>query len=239
MDSVREKRLMLGIPVLDSVSWQFFLHTSVLIGRLAREYELDLCFVNRSAIDRARELTVKDAIARECDYILFIDDDTLLQLDAVEKLRPLLDDNENAVCASGFCYQRGYKYLPMVYRYEGLEWGKGDSQLMEPFPNEPFQVSATGMGVSLIKVSLLPELEKQYGDCFGRDGESTEDFYFFYKCFQMKYESWLHPGVEGTHLGNCELINSKTANELRTRDHAIYFQPSDAGGRSQKGLIGV
>jgi len=232
-------KLLLGIPVLDSVSWQFFLRTSQLIGRLAKKYELGLCYVNRSAIDRAREITVTDAIALECDYILFVDDDTIIPADTVEALLPILEEKEDAVSASGFCYQRGYKYLPMVYRYKDLEWGKGEAQLLEPFPSEPFQVSATGMGVSLLKVSLLKKIEEKYGDCFNRDGSGTEDFYFYRKAWQAGYTSWVHPGVEATHLGNHEYINSSTAKDLRIRDHNLIYLPHEAGGRAQKGLVRV
>ncbi len=229
-------KLMIGIPVLDNVSWSFFLHTSCLIGKLAKKHEIELCFVNRSAIDRAREITVQDALARDCDYILFIDDDTIIPFSTVELLLPLLKNNDKAICASGFCYQRGYSYFPMVYRYKDFEWGKGESsQLLEPFPKEPFRISATGMGVSLIKVKLLKEIDKDDAPCFGRDGAGTEDFYFFKKCWKKKFETWLNPNVEATHLGPPELINSETARYLRTRDHKAIFFPEEVDKRDRKG----
>ncbi len=230
---------MLGIPVLDNVSWPFFLYTSALVGKLAKKYSLELCYVNRAAIDRAREITVTDAIQRDCDRILFVDDDTLIPFDTVERLEPLLE-REDAVVASGFCYQRGYRYLPMVYRYEGLEWGKGSSQLIEPFPEEPFQVNCVGMGISLLKVSLLKKLEKKLGDCFGRDGPGTEDFYFFSKAAKMGYTTWVHPKVEATHMGNPVWINSSNATELRRKEFGIlHHLPEEAGGRAQKGAFSV
>ncbi len=230
-------KLMIGIPVLDNVSWPFFLYTSALIGKLARKYELELCFVNRCAIDRAREITVTDAIQRKCDRLLFIDDDTIIPANTVELLNPLLE-NEKAIVASGFCYQRGYKYMPMVYRYEGLEWGKGQPQLIEPFPKEPFQVSCTGMGVSLLKVSLLEVIQKKNPPCFGRAGYGTEDFYFFEKVSKEGLTAWVNPDVEATHLGLPQCICSRTADKLRTEDHcAIYFQEKEDGGRATKGVV--
>ncbi len=232
-------KLMIGIPVLDNVSWPFFLYTSALIGRLARKHELELCYVNRAAIDRAREITVTDAIAKGCDYILFIDDDTIIPPNTIELLEPLLE-REDAVCASGFCYQRGWKYMPMVYRYDNLEWGKGEAQLLEPFPEEPFQVSATGMGISLLKVSLLKKLEDKLGDCFNRDGGGTEDFYFFRKAHDMGYTTWVHPDLEATHLGYPVCINSKTVVDLRTQDfRSLYPLPEESGGRATKGQVKV
>jgi len=229
---------MLGIPMLDSVSWQFFLFTGKLIGKLARDYDkFYLNCVNRCAIDRAREITVQDAFARDCDYILFIDDDTLIPGDTVERLLKLLEGNDQAIAASGFCYQRGYKYMPMVYRYHDLVWGQGDSQLIEPFPDKPFRVSATGMGISLLKVSLLRELERDLGDAFGRDGPGTEDFYFFAKAYKMGFETWVDPSLEATHLGPSEWINSKTVDAMRTRDHKVVYMPEEDGGRGMKGLV--
>jgi len=231
-------KLMLGIPMLDNVSWQFFLFTGTLIGKLARKYDkIFLNCVNRCAIDRAREIIVQDAFARDCDYILFIDDDTLIPDSTVERLLPLFDKNEHVVAASGFCYQRGYKYLPMVYRYEDLIWGQGTPQLIEPFPKEPFRVSATGMGISMLKVSLLKKLEQDLGDAFGRDGPGTEDFYFFCKAYKMGFETWVDPSLEATHLGPAEWINSRTVNAMRTRDHKVIYMPEEDGGRGMKGLV--
>lgn len=233
-------KLMIGIPVLDNVSWPFFLYTSSLIGKLSKKYEVILSFPNRCAIDRAREIIVTDAIRMECDRLLFIDDDTIIPVDTVDKLNPLLD-REDAVCASGFCCQRGYKYFPMVYRYEDLEWGKGQPQLLAPFPSEPFQVSCVGMGISLLKVSLLKKLQEKLGDCFNRDGAGTEDFYFFKKAYEMKYTTWVHPQLEATHFGNPLWINMANAEELRIRDHQqlIKFLPTEPGGRAQKGLVEI
>ena len=233
-------RLCLAIPVLDSVGWRFFLHVSALVGKLARKYELELCYVNRSAIDRARELSVKTAIAKECDYLLFIDDDTIIPFDTVDKLFPLLEEKKDAVCASGFCYQRGYKYMPMVYKYENFVWGTGQScQLLEPFPTEPFRVSAVGMGVSLLKVELLKKLGDKLGDCFGRDGGGTEDFYFFAKAYQMEFTTWVDPSVEATHLGNPREINSSVTDRYREEDHCMIYLPNEDGGRAYKGELKV
>jgi hypothetical protein len=228
-------KLCVGIPVLDNVSWLFFLHTSALIGHLARRYELELCYVNRAAIDRARQMTVEAAISKECDRLLFIDDDTLIPKDTVERLEPLLAPDDS-IAASGFCYQRGYKYMPMVYRYEDLVFGKGDCQLLAPWPEKPFQVSAVGMGISLLKVSLLKQIQKKNPPCFGREGIGTEDFYFFSKAAKLGFTTWVDPTLEATHMGNPVLVNSSNVDELRTSDFKkIYFVPDESGGRAQRG----
>lgn len=232
-------KLMIGIPVLDNVQWTFFLYTSALIGKLAKKHEVILSFVNRCAIDRAREIIVTDAIALDCDRILFIDDDTLVPNDVVDLLEPLLEP-EDAISASGFCYQRGYRFLPMVYMYEDFVWGRGDNcQLIEPWPLKPFRVSATGMGVCLLKVPLLKKLEKALGDSFGRIDRGTEDFYFFQKVDEMKYTAWVHPNVEATHIGNPMMVDSKNVNQLRSDFHKKIYLPEESGGRAMKGEIAV
>lgn len=230
-------KLMLGMPVLDNVSWPIFLYTCTLVGKLAKRHELALSFPNRCAIDRARQIIVDDAIVGGFDRILFIDDDTIIPFETVDLLEPLLE-REDAVCASGFCYQRGYKYFPMVYRYEDLVWGKGQPQLLQPFPDEPFQVSCVGMGISLLKVPLLKKLKEKLGDCFNRDGGGTEDFYFFKKAYDMGYTTWVHPKLEATHLGDRLWVSSENADELRTKAHSlIHFLPDECGGRAQKGTV--
>ena len=235
-------KLMIGIPVLDNVNHMFFLHTAALIGKMSRVHEIELMCPNRCAIDRARQFIVEAAIAKECDRLLFIDDDTLVPIETtVPVLEELLGNHENAIAASGFCYQRGYKYLPMVYRYEDLEWGKGNAQLIAPWPEEPFQVNAVGMGICLLDVKKLKVVEEKLKPCFSREGLGTEDFYFFEKAHKCGFETWLTPKLEASHIGDSQIVNSSNADTLRSQTHAVMvqFMEAESGGRSTVKEVGI
>ena len=186
-------KVLVGIPTLDMVDPTFFLHTTAFCCRLVKD-GLDVLVhpPNRAAIDRARQMCVEMAIACEADRLIFIDDDTLMPLGAFDPLEAMLQRSEKVISASGVSFQRGFPYMPMIYRFKDFDWDNikmNDipNQIIPPFPKEPFQVSANGMGISMLKVSLLKEIE---GDCFGRESTGTEDFYFYRKVHDAGFEAW-------------------------------------------------
>ncbi len=234
-------KLLVGIPVLDSVNWRFFLYTAVQIARLAREYDIAFCMPNRASIDRARQMCVDEAVAKKADYLLFIDDDTILPLDAVKTLLPLLE-SKDVISASGVSFQRGHPYMPMVYKFKDFDFSDRTTanQLVPPFPAEPFEVSANGMGVSLLKVKLLKEIP---APCFGRDGPGTEDFYFYRKAKDAGFRSFVDSKVTALHMGEPTLIGPENADGLRSISVQSLipteFFPNEDGGRAIVGKMEV
>ncbi|QDP56797.1 MAG: hypothetical protein Unbinned400contig1000_16 [Prokaryotic dsDNA virus sp.] len=208
-------RIMVGIPTLDNVYWKFFLHTVPLIAKLKTNHLVSLCCVNRCAIDRARDITVEIAFKKDCDRILFIDDDTLIPDDTFEKLNPLLDDDK-ILSASGISYQRGHPFLPMVYKFKDFKFEnigpKWHSNQLIQWPDEPFRVSCNGMGVSLLDVHKMRDIPKP---CFSRNGPGTEDFFFYEKVAAMGYEAWVDPSVKATHIGNRSEVTCENHSEFR------------------------
>lgn len=212
-----KRRILVGIPTLDNVYWKFFLHTTTLVAKLARQYEVDLCTINRTAIDRAREITVDAALAKDADWILFIDDDTILPMETVDLLSETLEADDSRISVSGICYQRGYPWWPMIYKYEDFDWEKGrlHNQLIPPFPKTPFRISCNGMGVCLLRVKHLSEIPTPR---FGRFGSGTEDFFFYNKVRTTGYEVWCDPRVRAVHLGEPLEVNEDLAEMARTED---------------------
>ncbi len=233
------KSILVGIPVLDNIGWKFFLWTTTLVAKLAKTYRTEFCLINRAAIDRARQMIVETAITKECDRLLFIDDDTILPLDVVERLNLILEaDLEKRVSASGICYQRGHPYFPMLYRWKDFKWGltdDGSCQIYKPFPAKPFRVSANGMGISLLNVPLLKVIQEKQKPCFDRVGPGTEDFVFYEKAHRCGFESWADARIEGIHLGDPVEISSHNADGYRSLSMTNYLP--DGGSRAQIGEV--
>jgi hypothetical protein len=221
-------KVLVGIPVLDNVYHRFFLHTSGFLGRLVKDgLDVELHIPNRMAIDRSRQLCVDMAIASKADRLIFIDDDTLIPIDAFHPLEAMLQRSEKVISASGVSFQRGFPYMPMIYRFPDFDWAKSQledlpNQLIPPFPSEPFRVSANGMGVSMLKVELLKEIE---GDCFGRVGPGTEDFYFYKKVWDKGFEAWANANIIGVHIGDRVEITPDNAPEYRRGDVSEWTAP--------------
>ena len=219
-------KLGIGIPCLDNVNHSFFLWTSHLIGKWARKRELALLYPNRMAIDRAREYCAKSAQQQGCDYLLFIDDDTLVPEQTPEVLIDVLLRAENIISATGVCYQRSWPYLPMIYKFP-KDKDKVDSgydprsnQLIPPFPDKPFRIDCNGLGIAMLKVSLLEGIKKPW---FGRsDKYGTEDFYFYDKAAEAGLEAWCDPSLGATHLGDRVEVTPQNVEGLRMKAFSLY-----------------
>lgn len=223
-------KVMVGIPTLDNVHWEFFLHTTPIIAKLRLKHEVILCCVNRCSIDRARQMTVESAFSGDIDRLLFIDDDTLIPTSTFNKLNSLLD-NEKILSASGVSYQRGYPYWPMAYKYEDFDWASekthNQSHQIIAMPDKPFRVSCNGMGVSLLDVNKMRDIENP---CFSRLGPGTEDFYFYSKVWKAGYEAWIDPSVQAVHLGDRVKVDKFNVDELR--GVSIRKMHDESSGRS-------
>jgi len=219
-------KLGIGIPCLDNVNHSFFLWTSHLIGKWARKWELALLYPNRMAIDRARVHCAEAAQQQGCDYLLFIDDDTLVPEQTPEVLIDVLLRAENIISATGVCYQRGWPYMPMIYKFPenfgngNNEFDPRSNQVIPPFPDKPFRVDCNGLGIAMLKVSLLEGIKKPW---FGTSkGQSTEDFYFYDKVAEAGFEAWCDPSLGATHLGDRVEVTPQNVEGLRMKAFSLY-----------------
>lgn len=181
-------KFLIGINVLTSVDSQvygnhaaWFFH----LGKLSVEkgWEFILFTPWRCSIDRMRNQAASIALLNECDYLMFVDDDMILQLDTLEHL---VEADKDIVMAH--TYIRGYPYNPMAFKGVG-NFGDENYELkyytdIEEHADEKGLVSvdAVGFATVLIKCSLLKRLSKPY---FVTTANSTEDVYF---CLKAKAE---------------------------------------------------
>lgn len=132
----------------------------------------------RMAIDRMRNLSAEVAMANECDYLLFVDDDMLLSEGTLESL---IAADRDIVMADTII--RGYPFHSMAFK--GVK--KDDCYSLEHYDdlmdhrdaNGLVECEAVGFACCLIRVSMLKELRKPY---FVTTPNSTEDVYFCLKC---------------------------------------------------------
>lgn len=212
-------KFLIGINVLTSIDAQvygnhaaWFYH----LGRLSKEknWEFILYTPWRTSIDRMRNQAASLALQNECDYLMFVDDDMILQIDTLESL---VDADKDIVMAH--TYIRGYPYNPMAF--------KGYGDLYDQYELKPYidleehtdekglvSVDAVGFATVLIKCSLLKRLTTPY---FVTTSNATEDVYF---CLKAKHE---YPEVTIAvdtrcptgHLLDKEFVHKNTVKALR------------------------
>lgn len=172
-----EKRLkiLVGTNCLTDIQYPAYTNHCQFWFRLGRSYP-DIDFVAaqppRMSIDRMRNMCAEQALALECDYILFLDDDVLIPMDALQKLL-----NCNADIASGKMVIRGYPFNWMLFK--GTDDDPNGMYACTELPESGIEpVSAVGFSLTLIKVGVFRDMMRPY---FVTGVSNTEDIYFCVK----------------------------------------------------------
>jgi hypothetical protein len=169
-------RIVVGVNTLTSVDQavysnhcQFWLN----LGRNHPNYEFILSNPRRMSIDHMRNMTAKVAVDNNADYLMFIDDDILIQLDALDRLI-----NTNADIAAGWTIIRGYPFKNMSFEWVP-DTNKTNLRNWDGLETTGIiEVDAVGFSCVLIKCELLKQIDPPY---FVTGPFNTEDIYFCIK----------------------------------------------------------
>jgi GT2 family glycosyltransferase len=148
-----------------------------LFYRLGKEHPDWVVIINtprRMSIDRMRNMCAKVALELECDYLMFIDDDVIVPIGAIEQLMKADCD-----IAAGWTIIRGHPFENMFFKFDD----KGqlrNYEIERSNPGEPsiVDVDAVGFSCALIKCSILKKIRPPY---FVTGPYNTEDIYFCIK----------------------------------------------------------
>lgn len=166
-------KIFVGINSLTNTSYEAYTNHIQTFYRFGRDYRhIDFGLVNpaRMSIDRMRNLAAKTVLETEADYLLFLDDDVLVEGDGLQKL---IDCNADIAC--GPVPIRGYPFDWMVFKK------KGDGLFSMPsLPKHgTIDVDAVGFSFCLIKTELLKKIPTSSGQPYFVTGlNNTEDIYF-------------------------------------------------------------
>lgn len=172
-----EKRLkiVVGTNALTEIQWPSYSNHCQFWFRLGRSYSnIDFILSNppRMSIDRMRNMTAKVALETNSDYVLFLDDDVLVN--PISGLKMLLDCE--ADIAAGRVCVRGWPFNYMVFKSDG-----NDGLIIQnKIPRHGIHsCDAVGFSFALIKTDLIRKVPEPF---FVTGLNHTEDVYFCYKC---------------------------------------------------------
>lgn len=198
-------KTLVGVNTLTNIDQPVYANHCQFWFRLGRTYPKDdfvFCTPKRMSIDRMRNFCAQAAMELECDYLMFIDDDVVVDIDAWGKLQ-----RENKDVISGITYIRGYPFHPMVFKFEeGSDNFYMDDYREKIGKDGLVHCDAVGFSCVLISVELLKKLEPPY---FLTGPNFTEDVYFCKKARELipNLDICAHPLVETAHgLGNDYLL---------------------------------
>ena len=114
---------------------------------------LDQCSPMRYSVADARNICADIAIKEEFEWVFFIDHDVLLPPGTLIKLNQYMNSREYPI-VNGLYFTRSRPSEPLVYR------GRGNSYYSGWKIGEKVFASGTGLGCTLIHVSILKEMWK-------------------------------------------------------------------------------
>ena len=150
------------------------------------------------AIAENRTYCAVKAIRNESEFLLFIDDDMIFPPNTCERLVSLDKDIVGPPYRSRMITGKRIVTLLDGNRVD-LDEQKGKEF------KEPFEVSAKGTGVLLIKTEIFKNMERLWFDFeFSELGACTmgEDYFFCRKARENGAEIWCDPLLEIKHLGD-------------------------------------
>lgn len=179
--------------------------------RLGRQFKhINFLYVNpaRMSIDRMRNLVGETALQYGADYLLFLDDDVLVQRDGFERLLACKAD-----IAAGKVVIRGYPFDWMVFQPKGKD--KDGLYACKTLPDSGIvPCAAVGFSFCLIKTSILKDIPKPW---FVTGLHNTEDIYFCVKAKQAnpKVKIVVDCSVQCGHILWPEVMDQRNREEYR------------------------
>lgn len=160
-------------------------------GKTRPNDELVLFTPQRVEIATGRNLAVMHALERECEYIFYLDDDTMCHIDTLDRLIKRLEADETIHAICPMYRIRGYPYKVMLFqeRKDAPGWE------IPPEPHVPgedglIRCKAIGNGCTMIRTDVYRALMAA-GDNneWYRTGKfHTEDAYFCAKVLNIMPE---------------------------------------------------
>lgn len=224
-------QILIACNTLTSISgecYPYHMKTFYDMGRRHPEYDFRQLFASRMSIDRFRNWAAETAIAYNCKYLMFIDDDMKITPDVFTRLLEGCEHESYGILAA-FNYIRGYPFKIMAFKYDLMAGHKRLRNLVQSdLPNSIGSIvpcDAIGTAVCLIDINIIKRTPKPY---FLTGPHGTEDIYF---CLNAKHyvpelKIGMHTGAETGHLIDPEVISHGTRAALM-KYYESYMTPEE------------
>lgn len=193
----RKVRICIGIPITGSVSPEFFREMLLRMEEWSQTFDIVPVIETAIPHDEGRNRIARSAIDYKCDYIFFIDSDTLIQKGQLEQL---LSHDKDAI--TGISYMKALPYYSLIRKRIGYRLYNP----IEPSGTELISIDGAGFGCFLIKTDVFNKIEYpwfqfKYMKHEDRWRHIGEDLYFCDQLENAKIEIYCDPTVQCIHIG--------------------------------------
>lgn len=142
-------------------------------------------------VPHLRNVCLKIAIEKKCEYIFFVDSDVILVPDAIKRLIKIFDTNKKVFAAS-LPY-----FIPIekdtLFTRIRAKYGKENLKPLKNI-NQPYQVPSIGMGATMIKLSYI-----SIAGFFDEEIPYIEDLNLTRRATNMGFKIIIDPQVQLLH----------------------------------------
>lgn len=195
-------KTMIAIPAMSTMMTQFV--RSLVSMRVSGDVEY--AFTESSLVYDARNALASKAINEGFDRVLWLDSDMTFEKDTFERLSARLDEGMEMCCGLYFT-RRPPEIHPVIYDALLIEKEDGKeiprAYHMNEYPRDSvFEVTATGFGICMTKVSLLKEVQDTFGLPFSPILGFGEDFSFCIRVKELGKQIFCDSSIKAGHIGN-------------------------------------
>jgi SAM-dependent methyltransferase len=223
--TMNKESVCIGIPCFHSVTHEVledYMRFAYYLGRRCQGYDFFLAIKPKTAQHRARNAIVQAAIATNCDYLLMLDDDHIIDIEktigpgeqynlAVKLIDHLKEDPKKGIVGALY-YQRGSSCEPVImYKnppgYTFYQHHDISRRLQK--------VDVTGGGCMMIRMSVFDKIESPWFMDEMSVSQGT-DIQICEKVSAAGWEVWCDTSIEVGHIiSERQVITSKNAHEKR------------------------
>ncbi len=189
----------------------------------AKGYEFYFVVGKRMNIHDSRNNAAIWAIENNMDYILWFDDDMVLDKNTAPLFTTLMNHDKDFVAPLFF--QRRPPYLPLLFKR--MEYLDGTYVTMDnilDYDKGLLEVDGVGFGCALTKVEMFKKIQKPYfimGETFG------EDLYFCEKVKAAGYKIFCDTTIQVGHIGDPPVAWESTYKQ-HIEPARLFFQQKKA-----------
>jgi len=192
------EKILIAVPSGSGLVTTDFMqnYTNIVTTLIRFKYQVGEAVIKRALIDNARNEFIKMARNEDVDYILFLDDDTLI--DPMGIIKMIVEDKD--IISPPVADRKGGDYLNI--------YNLNNERINEI--KETQKVGGIGMACTLIKRKVIDAMLKKYDKPFefqiARNLNNkaiylSEDISFCYRASTLGFETWAIKGIETKHIG--------------------------------------
>ncbi len=169
---------------------------------LLRGYRSELFRVWDKGVDEARNICAAEALKREADYLLFIDNDIIPTKDGLTKLLKDMEETKGPVVSGDYPMKGKPAHSASTHLdTNGLVTALDRTEDFKK--GKLFKANwLIGLGFCLINTNVFRQMRQPWFKCYaqGKESQVNEDAHFTELCFENGYNVYINPKAECLHV---------------------------------------